>query len=129
MDKFTVLEGVAAPLPIINIDTDKIIPARHLKSVKRTGFGKFLFEPLRYRPDGSENPDFVLNKPAYRNGQDPGRGREFRLRLLARARALGAHGFRHPRRDRPVLRRYFLRQLLPERRPADQAAGRRPCSF
>ena len=69
MDKFTQLEGVAAPLPAINIDTDKIIPARHLKSVKRTGFGKFLFEPLRYRPDGSENPDFVLNKPAYRNAQ------------------------------------------------------------
>ncbi len=69
MDKFTVLEGVAAPLPTINIDTDKIIPARHLKSVKRTGFGKFLFEPLRYRPDGSENPDFVLNKPAYRNAK------------------------------------------------------------
>ena len=69
MDKFTVLEGVAAPLPAINIDTDKIIPARHLKSVKRTGFGQFLFEPLRYRPDGSENPDFVLNKPAYRKAE------------------------------------------------------------
>jgi 3-isopropylmalate/(R)-2-methylmalate dehydratase small subunit len=69
MDKFTVLEGVAAPLPAINVDTDKIIPARHLKSVKRTGFGKYLFEPLRYRPDGSENPDFVLNKPAYRKAQ------------------------------------------------------------
>jgi 3-isopropylmalate/(R)-2-methylmalate dehydratase small subunit len=66
MDKFTVLDGVAAPLPAINIDTDKIIPARHLKSVERTGFGKFLFEPLRFRSDGSENPDFVLNKPAYR---------------------------------------------------------------
>jgi 3-isopropylmalate/(R)-2-methylmalate dehydratase small subunit len=69
MEKFTVLTGVAAPLPVINIDTDKIIPARHLKSVERTGFGKFLFEPLRFRPDGSENPDFVLNKPAYRKAQ------------------------------------------------------------
>jgi 3-isopropylmalate/(R)-2-methylmalate dehydratase small subunit len=66
MDKFTVLTGVAAPLPVINIDTDKIIPARHLKSVERTGFGKYLFEPMRYLNDGSENPDFVLNKPAYR---------------------------------------------------------------
>ncbi|HXQ53801.1 MAG TPA: 3-isopropylmalate dehydratase small subunit [Stellaceae bacterium] len=69
MDKFTVLTGVAAPLPVINIDTDKIIPARHLKSVRRTGFGKFLLEPMRYRADGSENPDFVLNKPAYRNAK------------------------------------------------------------
>jgi 3-isopropylmalate/(R)-2-methylmalate dehydratase small subunit len=69
MDKFTVLTGVAAPLPVINVDTDKIIPARHLKSVKRTDFGQYLFEPLRFRPDGSENPDFVLNKPAYRKAQ------------------------------------------------------------
>ncbi len=69
MEKFTVLTGIAAPLPLINVDTDKIIPARHLKSVERTGFGKFLFETLRYRPDGSENPDFVLNKPAYRHAE------------------------------------------------------------
>jgi len=69
MEKFTVLEGVAAPLPVINIDTDKIIPARHLKSVERTGFGKWLFETLRYRPDGTERPDFVLNQPAYRNAK------------------------------------------------------------
>jgi len=69
MDKFTVLDGIAAPLPVVNVDTDKIIPARHLKSVARTGFGKYLLEPLRYRADGSENPDFVLNKPAYRNAK------------------------------------------------------------
>jgi 3-isopropylmalate/(R)-2-methylmalate dehydratase small subunit len=69
MDSFTTLTGIAAPLPVINIDTDKIIPARHLKSVKRTGFARFLFEPMRYRPDGSENPDFVLNKPAYRSAK------------------------------------------------------------
>ena len=69
MDKFTVLTGIAAPLPLINVDTDKIIPARHLKSVERTGFGRFLFEALRFKPDGSENPDFVLNKPAYRKAQ------------------------------------------------------------
>jgi 3-isopropylmalate/(R)-2-methylmalate dehydratase small subunit len=69
MDSFTTLTGIAAPLPVINIDTDKIIPARHLKSVKRTGFAPFLFEALRYRPDGSENPDFVLNKPAYRSAK------------------------------------------------------------
>src|ERR1700733_8441815 len=69
MQKFTTLTGVAAPLPLINIDTDKIIPARHLKSVERTGFGRFLFESMRFRTDGSENPDFVLNKPAYRKAE------------------------------------------------------------
>ena len=69
MDKFTVLTGVAAPLKIANIDTDKIIPARYLKTIKRTGLGVALFAGLRYREDGSDNPDFVLNKPAYRAAQ------------------------------------------------------------
>jgi 3-isopropylmalate/(R)-2-methylmalate dehydratase small subunit len=67
MDKFTTLEGTAAPLRIINVDTDMIIPKQYLKTIKRTGLGKGLFSELRYRDDGSENPDFVLNKPAYRN--------------------------------------------------------------
>ncbi len=66
MDKFTTLEGVAAPLKIINVDTDMIIPKQYLKTIKRTGLGKGLFSEQRYRDDGSENPDFVLNKPAYR---------------------------------------------------------------
>ncbi len=69
MDKFTTLEGIAAPLPMINVDTDKIIPKQHLKTIKRTGLGKVLFDELRYRADGSENPDFILNKPAYRNAK------------------------------------------------------------
>ncbi len=69
MDKFTTLSGVAAPLPIINVDTDKIIPKQHLKTIARTGLGKALFEELRYRADGSENPDFVLNQPAYRQAK------------------------------------------------------------
>ena len=69
MDKFTTLTGVAAPLPIINVDTDKIIPKQHLKTIRRTGLGKVLFEELRYRDDGSENPDFVLNQPAYRQAK------------------------------------------------------------
>lgn len=69
MDKFTTLTGVAAPLAIANIDTDKIIPARYLKTIKRTGLGTALFAGLRYKDDGSENPDFVLNKPAYRKAQ------------------------------------------------------------
>ncbi len=66
MDKFTVLEGVAAPMKMINVDTDMMIPKQYLKTIKRTGLGKGLFSEQRYRDDGSENPDFVLNKPAYR---------------------------------------------------------------
>jgi 3-isopropylmalate/(R)-2-methylmalate dehydratase small subunit len=69
MDKFTTLTGVAAPLRIINVDTDMIIPKQYLKTIKRTGLGKALFSEMRYREDGSENPDFVLNKPAYRKAQ------------------------------------------------------------
>ena len=69
MDKFTKLTGVAAPLPIVNVDTDMIIPKDYLKTIKRTGLGKGLFAEMRFREDGSENPDFVLNKPAYRHAQ------------------------------------------------------------
>ena len=69
MDSFTTLTGVAAPLPMINVDTDKIIPKQYLKTIARSGLGKALFDELRYRPDGSENPDFVLNKPAYRSAK------------------------------------------------------------
>ena len=69
MDKFTKLTGVAAPLPIVNIDTDMIIPKDYLKTIKRTGLGTGLFSEMRYKEDGSENPDFVLNKPAYRKAQ------------------------------------------------------------
>lgn len=67
MQKFTTLTGVAAPLPMINIDTDMIIPKQFLKTIERTGLGKSLFYELRYDEKGEENPDFVLNKPAYRN--------------------------------------------------------------
>src|SRR3712207_1460276 len=69
MQPFTVLTGVAAPLRIINVDTDMIIPKQYLKTIKRTGLGTGLFADMRYREDGSENPDFVLNKPAYRKAQ------------------------------------------------------------
>ena len=69
MDKFTTLEGVAAPLKMINVDTDMIIPKQYLKTIKRTGLGTGLFSELRYKDDGSENPDFVLNKPAYRKAK------------------------------------------------------------
>jgi len=69
MEKFTHLEGVAAPLKLINVDTDMIIPARFLKTIKRTGLGKHLFSAMRYKNDGTENADFVLNKPAYRKAK------------------------------------------------------------
>jgi 3-isopropylmalate/(R)-2-methylmalate dehydratase small subunit len=69
MEKFTNLTGVAAPLPIINIDTDMIIPKQYLKTIKRTGLGSALFAEMRYDEKGAENPDFVLNKPAYRQAK------------------------------------------------------------
>ena len=69
MEKFIKLEGVAAPLPMINIDTDMIIPKQFLKTIHRTGLGKALFDEMRYNTDGSEKPDFVLNKPQYRKAQ------------------------------------------------------------
>ena len=67
MEKFTRITGVAAPLPIVNIDTDMIIPKDYLKTIKRTGLAKGLFAEMRLREDGTENPDFVLNRPAYSN--------------------------------------------------------------
>ena len=69
MQKFTTLTGVAAPLPMINIDTDMIIPKQFLKTIKRTGLGKSLFYELRYDENGNERADFVLNKPAYRQAE------------------------------------------------------------
>ncbi|MGH6816642.1 MAG: 3-isopropylmalate dehydratase small subunit [Hyphomicrobiaceae bacterium] len=69
MQKFTTLTGVAAALPMVNIDTDKITPARFLKTIERSGLGRFLFYDLRRDEAGNERPDFVLNKPAYRNAR------------------------------------------------------------
>jgi 3-isopropylmalate/(R)-2-methylmalate dehydratase small subunit len=69
MEKFNTLTGVAAPLPMINVDTDAIIPKQFLKTIKRTGLGKYAFYELRYDEQGKEKPDFILNKPAYRKTQ------------------------------------------------------------
>ncbi len=69
MEKFTTLDGVAAPLKMVNVDTDMIIPKQYLKTIKRTGLGVGLFSEMRYKDDGSENPDFVLNQSAYRNAK------------------------------------------------------------
>src|SRR5258706_11508237 len=77
MQPFTTLSGVAAPLPMVNVDTDMIIPKQFLKTTKRTGLGSALFFEMRTRPDGSENPDFVLNKAAYKKAQILVAGGEF----------------------------------------------------
>ncbi len=69
MDKFKTVTGVAAPLNLINIDTDMIIPKQFLKTIKRTGLGKHLFDEMRFTPEGKEIDDFVLNKPAYRSAE------------------------------------------------------------
>jgi 3-isopropylmalate/(R)-2-methylmalate dehydratase small subunit len=77
MRKFDKLTGVAAPLEMVNVDTDMIIPKQYLKTIKRTGLGAGLFDELRRHPDGREKPDFVLNKPAYRNAKILIAGRNF----------------------------------------------------
>ncbi len=69
MDKFTKLDGVAAPMPLVNIDTDMIIPKQYLKTIQRAGLGKNLFAEMRYDNDGNELEDFVLNQPQYRSAQ------------------------------------------------------------
>ena len=69
MEEFTSLTSVAAPLPMINVDTDMIIPKQFLKTIKRTGLSKSLFYEMRYDEEGKENPEFILNKPAYRNAK------------------------------------------------------------
>lgn len=66
MDKFTVLTGIAAPLPMTNVDTDMIIPKQFLRTIKRTGLGKNLFNDMRYDDNGADRADFVLNKDPYR---------------------------------------------------------------
>ena len=69
MDRFEKLSGIAAPMPLINIDTDMIIPKVFLKTIKRSGLGANLFDEMRYDGNGNENPDFVLNKPQYRSAE------------------------------------------------------------
>ncbi len=69
MQPFTTLTSTPAPLKVVNVDTDMIIPKQFLKTIKRTGLGVALFSEMRYNEDGSENPDFVLNKPAYRKSE------------------------------------------------------------
>ena len=123
MQKFTTLTGIAAYLPMINVDTDMIIPKQYLKTIKRTGLGKGLFAELRYDEKGVAHPDFVLHKPPYTQATDSDHRREFRLRVIARARAVGSARFRHQVHHRAVLRRHLLQQLLQERHFAHHAAA------
>ena len=125
MQPFTTLTGVAAPLEMINVDTDMIIPKQYLKTIKRTGLGTALFAEMRYNEDGVGEPGFRAEQAGLPQGADPGRRRQFRLRLVARACALGAARLRHPLRDLHELRRHLLQQLLQERHPADQGVARR----
>ena len=77
MEPFVNLTGIVAPIDRVNVDTDQIIPAVYLKRIERTGYGEFLFTPWRYREDGSPNPDFVLNQPAYAASRIIVSGRNF----------------------------------------------------
>lgn len=69
MQPFTTLTAIAAPLPLVNVDTDMIIPKQFLKTIERTGLGKCLFNDMRFTAEGAERPDFVLNQPAYRKAE------------------------------------------------------------
>ncbi len=92
--KITTIESKTVALPIDNIDTDQIIPARFLKTTSMEGLGDNLFLDWRYLADGSPNPDFPLNKPSAKGATDPHHRRQFRLRQFARARAVGAGAIR-----------------------------------
>ncbi len=77
MEKFTRLSGVAAPLPMINVDTDMIIPKQFLKTIRRSGLGAHLFDEMRFTPEGREVPEFILNRPPYRQARILIAGRNF----------------------------------------------------
>ena len=111
------------PLDRANVDTDQIIPKQFLKRIERTGFGQFLFYDWRFTPDGKPNPDFVLNQPRYKGASILRGGEKFRLRIVARARAVGARRLRLPRRHRALVRRHLFQQLR-EEWPADGRADR-----
>ena len=125
MEKFTILEGVAAPLKMINVDTDMIIPKQYLKTIKRTGLGKGLFSEMRFKDDGSENPDFVLNKPAYRNSKILVADDNFGCGSSREHAPWALMDFGIKLRNLHLIRRHLLQQLLQERYSADpRIAGR-----
>ena len=119
MKKFDQLTGVAAPLNILNIDTDMIIPKQFLKTIKRSGLGANLFDEMRFTQDGEEIADFVLNREPYRGAEIIVAGDNFGCGSSPRACALGASRFRHSLRDLDQFRRHLLQQLLQERHSTD----------
>ena len=123
MEPFVKLTGVAAPIDRVNIDTDAIIPAVHLKSIRRTGYGEFLFERWRFNEDGSPKPEFVLNQPSYTNASILVAGRNFGCGSSREHApwALNDYGIRCV--IAPSFGRHLLQQLLPERPAAHRAAG------
>ena len=88
------VEGRVAVLDRPDVDTDQIIPKQFLKRIERTGYGQYAFFDWRFDDEGNERPGFELNQPQFAGAQDPARGPQLRLRLVARARRLGAAGLR-----------------------------------
>ncbi len=123
MDKFTTLTGIAAPMPLVNIDTDMIIPKQFLKTIKRSGLGKNLFDEMRFTQDGKEIPDFVLNQPAYRNAEIIVAGDNFGCGSSREHAPWALLDFGIRCRHLDELRRHLLQQLLQERHPADRHAA------
>ena len=123
MEQLDRLEAVAVPIATVNCDTDQILPAQFLQKLRSDDFGRYLFHDFRFGKDGSEVEDFILNQAAVPAGAHPRRQSEFRLRLLARARGLGALRLRIPCRHRPELRRH-----LPGEQPEERAAAYRPAA-
>ena len=128
MQPFTTLTGVAAPLQIMNIDTDMIIPKQYLKTIKRTGLGKGCSPRCAINEDGSENPDFVLNKPAYRKAQILVAGDNFGCGSSREHAPWALLDFGIRCVISTSLRRHFLQQLLQERHSADQGVAGRPAT-
>ena len=125
MEPLKIVRSSTVVIASSNIDTDQIIPARFLTTTTKEGLGRQLFADWRYAPDGTPNPDFILNQEAARM---PGAGRraQFRLRLLARACALGAPRLWIPRRHQHRNRRHLPQQFAEERTAARSRSMQRP---
>ena len=131
MKPFELLDAVALPIEQANVDTDQVLPARYLQKPRANDFGQFLFRDLRFRKDGSEEPSFMAQPRALPGGARRRRRPQFRLRLLARARRVGALRLRGARRDRAELRRHLFRQFAQERSSASSCRPKkwsRTCS-
>ncbi len=125
MQPFTKHTGLVAPLDEPNVDTDQIIPKQFLKRIERTGFGQFLFFDWRFQDDGSDNPEFVLNRPQYRGASVLVARRNFGCGSSREHAPWALADYRVPRDHCAELRRHLLQQLLQERHIADPARRRK----